>query len=267
MKKYIITTLFLSSCVFCQAAEQQAGQDKPAYDSSKDVGLQAPANADILFDGTQQSIDANWEMWPQQDMPITWSLVENPNGEGKLLMTNGGKKWGTHDLVTKKKYTDFEGHVEFLMMGKRGDGIAEGYSNSGVYMQNRYEIQIESPKGEDVDDPYNWEIGKHGIGAFCLDRVPDYNVWRPNGEWHAFHFIFRAARYEGDKLVENARATVWWNGVKIHDNASIKRVDPRAGIPLGPAPGGIKLQEHGKDVRFRNIWIVDKGGSSVQEAQ
>ena len=56
MRKYIITTLFLSSCVFCQAAEQQAGQDKPAYDSSKDVGLQAPANADILFDGTQQSI-------------------------------------------------------------------------------------------------------------------------------------------------------------------------------------------------------------------
>jgi hypothetical protein len=267
MRNYIFTTLFLGSCLFCQAAEQQARQAKPAYDSSKDVGLQAPANTDILFDGTQQSIDKNWEMWPQQDMPITWSLVDNPNGEGKLLMTNGGKKWGTHDLVTKKKYTDFEGHVEFLMMGKRGDGIAEGYSNSGVYMQNRYELQIESPKGEDVLDPYNWEIGKHGIGAFCLDRVPDYNVWRPNGEWHAFHFIFRAARYKGDKLVEKARATVWWNGVKIHDNASLKRVDPRAGIPLGPAPGGIKLQEHGKDVRFRNIWIVDKGGSSVQEAQ
>ena len=53
-------------------------------------------------------------------MPITWSLVDSPTGGGKVLMTNGGKRWGTHDLVTKKKYIDFEGHVEFLMMGKRG---------------------------------------------------------------------------------------------------------------------------------------------------
>jgi hypothetical protein len=261
--KYICVKLILVFCLFCQAAEQQTYKVKPVYDSNKDLDIKAPSNADILFDGTQQSIDENWEMWPQSDMPITWSLVDDPNSTDRLLMTNGGKKWGTHDLVTKKKYTDFEGHVEFLMMGKRGDGKVDGYSNSGVYLQNRYEIQIESPKGDDVLDPYNWKIGKHGIGAFCLERVPDYNVWRPNGEWHSFHFNFRAARYKGDRLVENARATVWWNGVKIHDDVPIKKAIPRTGIRLGAAPGGIKLQEHGKDVRFRNIWIVDKGGSSI----
>ncbi|MGB1707581.1 MAG: family 16 glycoside hydrolase, partial [Rubripirellula sp.] len=62
-------------------------------------------------------------------------------------MTNGGKRWGTHDLVTKKKYTDFEGHVDFMLMGNRNDNKVDGYSNSGVYLQNRYELQIESPKG------------------------------------------------------------------------------------------------------------------------
>lgn len=42
-------------------------------------------------------------MWPVADMPITWSLVDCPTGEGKVLMTNGGKqKWGTHDLVTRR---------------------------------------------------------------------------------------------------------------------------------------------------------------------
>ena len=35
-------------------------------------------------------------------MDITWKIMDNPNGEGKTLMTDGGKKWGTHDLVTKK---------------------------------------------------------------------------------------------------------------------------------------------------------------------
>ena len=51
-------------------------QDKPGYDKTKDAGAKAPEGADILFDGTQKSIDANWEMWPKKDMKITWSLEE-----------------------------------------------------------------------------------------------------------------------------------------------------------------------------------------------
>jgi hypothetical protein len=64
-------------------------------------------------------------MWPKKDMEITWKIMDNPNGKGKTLMTDGGKKWGTHDLVTKKKYTDYEGHVEFVMMGARGAELLE----------------------------------------------------------------------------------------------------------------------------------------------
>ncbi|MEM7396706.1 MAG: DUF1080 domain-containing protein [Verrucomicrobiota bacterium] len=219
------------------------------------MGAKAPDGADIPFDGTQKSVDENWQMWPKADMPITWKLVESPTGEGKVLMTDGGRRWGTHDLVTKKKYTDFEGHVEFVMMGKRGDGKPDGYSNSGVYLQNRYEIQIESPKGKNTQDPYNWKIGPHGIAAFCMERVPDTNAWRPNGEWHAFHFEFKAARWDGDKEVEPAHATVWWNGVKVHDNVPIRKAN--GGEKVTPRPEGLKLQEHGQDVRYRNVWIKE----------
>jgi hypothetical protein len=238
------------------AADAQAPESKPGYDKSKDVGTPAPAGADVPFDGTQKSVEENWQMWPKADMPITWSLVDSPTGEGKVLMTNGGKSWGSHDLVTKKKYGDFEGHVEFVMMGARGDDKAEGYANSGVYLQNRYEIQIESPPGKQAEDPYAWKIGPHGIGAFCMDRVPDLNAWRPNGQWQSFHFIYTAPKWEGDKLLEPAHATVWWNGLKIHDNAAIKKAN--GGVPVGPSAEGLKLQEHGQDVRFRNIWIVEK---------
>ena len=250
---FALLTLVGSSIV---AAEETAPEKKPGYDKTKDVGAAAPDGADIPFDGTMKSVQANWEMWPKPDMAITWSLVDNPTGEGKVLMTNGGKRWGTHDLVTKKKYSDFEGHVEFIMMGKRDDDSVEGYANSGVYLQNRYELQIESPKGKDANDPYNWKIGPHGIGAFCMERVPDTNAWRPNGQWHAFHFIFKAGKWDGDKAVEPARATVWWNGLKIHDNVPIKHAN--GGVQVGPSAEGLKLQEHGQDVRFRNIWIVDQ---------
>ena len=87
----------------------------------------------------------------------------------------------------------------------------------------------------------------------CMERVPDTNAWRPNGEWHSFHFISKAARWDGDKLVEPARATVWWNGVKVHDDIQIKKAN--GGIKISPALGGLKLQEHGQDVRFRNVWV------------
>ncbi len=241
------------------AAKQAAKQDsnmRERYDKTKDVGAPPPKGADVPFDGTKKSIKENWEMWPKADMPITWSLVASPTGDGNALMTNGGKRWGTHDLVTKKKYTDFEGHVDFVLMGKRGDNSVEGYSNSGVYLQNRYEIQIESPKSKkDVANPHKWKIGGHGIGAIIGERPPDRNAWRPNGQWHAFHFVFKAARWEGKKCVAPARTTVWWNGVKIHDDLPIKFVN--GGVKVGPSPEGLKLQEHGLDVRFRNIWILE----------
>jgi hypothetical protein len=255
----LLALLAMTACLGSAAAAPQKikPEDKPGYDKTKDVGTPAPDGADVPFDGTMESLEKNWQMWPKADMAITWSLADDPSGGGKVLMTNGGKSWGTHDLVTKKKYTDFEGHVEFLMMGARGDDGVEGYCNSGVYLQNRYELQIESPKSKkDIADPYNWKIDPHGIGAFCMERVPDVNAWRPNGEWQSFHFIFTAGVWDGDKAVEPARATVWWNGVKIHDNVPIKKAN--GGEKVGPSPEGLKLQEHGQDVRFRNIWIADR---------
>lgn len=252
--KSTVSLLVLSLLVSLTTAGEKP-ENKEGYDKSKDVGLKPPAKAELLFDGTMESVKKNWEMWPKPDMEISWKIMDNPAGEGKTLMPYGGKRWGTHDLVTKKKYTDYEGHVEFMMMGKRGDNSPEGYSNSGVYMQNRYEIQIESPKGKNIEDPYNWKIGPHGIAAFCMDRVPDHNAWRPNGKWHAFHFKFTAAKWDGDKKIADARATVWWNGIKVHDNNEIKKAN--GGIKITPAPGGLKLQEHGQDVRFRNVWMID----------
>ena len=252
----ILTSYLLVIACTVHADESEKFEGRNGYEKTKDVGVKAPQGAAILFDGTMQSVKENWEMWPQKDMDITWTIMDNPAGKGKTLMTNGGRRWGTHDLVTKKKYSNYEGHVEFVMMGARGDRKVDGYTNSGVYMQNRYEIQIESPKNKDMHDPYNWKIGPHGIAAFCMDRVPDTNAWRPNGQWHAFHFLFKNAKWEGDQKIANARATVWWNGLKVHDDIEVKKAN--GGIKITPTPGGLKLQEHGQDVRFRNIWMIDQ---------
>ncbi len=255
----IVTTLKFStisalmfSCL--SSAKETLPQDKPGYEQARDLGVKPPEGADVPFDGTLKSIEENWEMWPKKEMPISWLVVKSPTDDGMVLKTHGGNTWGSMDLITKKKYKNYEGHIEFVLMGDRGDEKAEGYANSGVYMQNRHELQIESPKSKiDIEDPFNWKIDPHGIGAICMEHVPSQNAWRPNGQWQSFHFIFTAGKWDGEKLVEPARVTVWWNGLKVHDNVPVEKAN--GGVKNGPSDEGIKLQEHGQDVRYRNIWI------------
>ena len=54
-------------------------------------------------------------------------------------------------------------------------------------------------------------------------------------------------------MKEPARLTLWWNGIKVHDNVPVKHAN--GGVKNGSSDESLKLQEHGQDVRFRNIWI------------
>jgi hypothetical protein len=71
-------------------------------------------------------------------LPVKWQIVDDPLDKGTVVNCNdpssAGGKYGAADIVTKKKYRDFRLHVEFLVANKGG--------NSGVYLQNRYEIQV-----------------------------------------------------------------------------------------------------------------------------
>lgn len=71
-----------------------------------------------------------------------------------------------------------------------------------------------------------------------------------------FSLHFKDAKWDGDKKVANVQATVWWNGIKVHDNAEVKKAN--GGVKVTSIPGGLKLQEQGEDVRYRNLWIIDQ---------
>ncbi|MFD4260809.1 family 16 glycoside hydrolase [Streptomyces sp. NPDC058534] len=185
----------------------------------------------VLFDGADraawQHTDGRTAQWP---------------------LTDGGMEVCCGDLRTKQAFGDFKLHTEFWLPELPPEVTGQNRANSGIYLQERYEIQVLDSFGDTT--PADDEAA-----AIYKQKAADANAARPPGTWQTYDITFRAARFD-DKGVktEDARVTVVWNGVTVHDNVAISG-PTGAGAPEGPTAGAIRLQDHGNKVRYRNIWI------------
>ena len=239
----IVSTLVLISCT------------SPEVDQ-KGVGIKAPSGAEMLFDGSRKMLDEKWTYWEgprfSSELPMKWIIQDDPVDDGTIVNSNDpaalGGKYGTADIVTKKKYKDFRLHVEFLIPNSGG--------NSGVYLQNRYEIQV-----------LDGDSTKHGMATVINETESPYSVYNGIGKWNAYDIQFRAARFTDGTLSEKPIVTVYFNGQKVHQNVRINQVwggkfsgldgGNDGGKGITDRPGGIKLQAEGHDVFYRNIWIQE----------
>lgn len=175
-----------------------------------------------------------------------------PNASG-WIVENGelicAKPHGGNDLLTEKTFTDFELHVEF-----------QATSNSGVYLQGRYEIQIidsfgVQPKLVEKDGKKVEMLDTHQCGAIYGRIAPSKNMAMKPKDWQTYDVTFRGARGTQDKVTEKARVTLIWNGEKVIDNAEIDGATGSALDGRVTEPGPLLLQgDHGR-VAFRNIRI------------
>lgn len=220
------------------------------------VGAKAPEGAEVYFDGTRAMLDQKWMYWEGPRLaakpPIKWKIVSDPVDGGTVLNGNdptaAGGKYGTADIVTKKTFRDFRLHIEFLISEKGG--------NSGVYLQNRYEIQV-----------LDGDTNSHGMAAVINETSSPYYAYNGVGKWNAYDIVFRAARFKDGKRTEKAMLSMCFNGQKVYVNQTINQVwgGANSGIDGGnddgkgitDTPGGLKLQAEGHNVLFRNIWIQE----------
>lgn len=218
------------------------------------VGVKPPKGAEILFNGKKKTLHKKWTYWDgprlAAELPIKWALVPDPAGKGMVMNSNdpaaAGGKYGSADIVTQEKFRDFRLHVEFYISKEGG--------NSGVYLQNRYEIQV-----------LDGDTTSHGMAAVINETPSPYHLYNGIGKWNSYDIVFRAARFENGKRTEKAMVTLYFNGKKAHTNQEINQVwgGPNSGIDGGndggkgitDTPGGLKLQAEGHDVLYRNIWI------------
>ncbi|MGI6459862.1 MAG: 3-keto-disaccharide hydrolase [Candidatus Hydrogenedentales bacterium] len=160
-----------------------------------------------------------------------------------------GVQPGTGPNTTRDKIGDCRLHLEFYLPLMAG-AFGQGRCNSGVYMQNRYEIQLLDSFG--VQPQTAGDCG----GLYDIS-TPLVNATLPPERWQTYDIEFLAARLNEDgSQKEPARLTVRHNGVVIQDDVALAGPTPGGTEGPGAAEDVLHLQDHGNRVRFRNIWYV-----------
>ncbi len=190
---------------------------------SPTLGAKPPPGALVLFDGT--SADA----WTGGHL------------DERHLLAAGCK--------SKMSFTNFAAHLEFLPPFKPlGRGQDRG--NSGVYLQDRYEVQ--------VLDSFGLKGENNECGGIYSAAAPALNMCYPPLTWQTYDIDFVAANFdEAGKKLKNAVVSIKHNGVTIHDKLELKGPSG-GGKKEEPSGGPFQLQGHGNPVFYRNIWVVPK---------
>ncbi|MCF8379218.1 MAG: DUF1080 domain-containing protein [Bacteroidales bacterium] len=228
--------------------DERAFRLKHIQRKSPSLGLTPPDDAIVLFNGT------DFNEWIHPDSPdekIVWKIED---GAMEILpgMNKIDGKRSKNDLITKRQFTDLELHIEFCIP-YQPEKREQGRSNSGVFLQNFYEIQILDSYG--LDGMWN------DCGALYKMSPPKVNMCFPPGEWQTYDIVYYSPVFDNSGTrIKNAIITVNHNGVLIHNrtelvqptahNQSARKTDK---APFDPAP--IMLQDHSNPVKFRNIWI------------
>ena len=178
----------------------------------------------------------------------TRTLLKGTGGPGPIMIN--GPDGRTADFITDQKFGDVEIYLEFMISPK---------SNSGVYLESLYELQIldsfgvKQPGVHDCGAIYERWIDGKGVGG----SPPSVNASRAPGEWQSFHIWFRAPRFDSaGKKLANARF------LKVEQNRQVVQRDVEA---PGPTRAALEIPEAGENylmlqgdhgpVAFRNMYF------------
>ena len=200
----------------------------------------APSDAIVLFDGKDLSA---W-VSTRTNGPAEWIV----NNDGTFTVN---KQHG--DIQTKQSFENFQLHIEWCVP-ENITGTNQARGNSGVFLQNMYEVQ--------VLDSYGNETYSNGqAGSIYKQARPLVNAMRKPGEWNVYDIIYTAPIFkEDDTYRAPPTVTVIHNGVVVQNNTTILGTTEYIGFPKVKkhGPGPVLLQSHGdrsEPISFRNIWI------------
>ncbi|HEV7298642.1 MAG TPA: DUF1080 domain-containing protein [Tepidisphaeraceae bacterium] len=217
----------------------------PGDASTQDSVGRAPGDAIVLFDGSEQSLRANWRsMKDDGGGPVPWTLAD-----GVLeVVPHAG------NIGTQRSFGDGQYHIEWTAP-TIVKGQSQGRGNSGVFLLGKYEVQ--------VLDCYDNPTYADGVAGGVYGQIPPLaNVMRPPTQWNTYDIAWNGPVFDGDRLVRPARLTLLFNGVYVHHAVELLGQTGFRNLPAYKphAPTGpLVLQDHQDLVRYRSVWYRPLG--------
>ncbi len=198
-----------------------------------------PSDAIVLFDGS------NLNAWKSRNGGGAPQWTIHPDGSMTV-------KDRTGDIMTKENFGSVQLHLEWRS-DPNNTQTNQNRSNSGVFFQGLYEVQILN--NNDNDTYVNGMVG-----SIYKQKAPDVMAAKPTGEWNSYDIVFHAPVFnEAGKKIKAGTLTVFLNGVLIQDHFELEGSTEYIGYPKNNphGDGPIILQDHGdkSGVGFRNIWL------------
>ncbi|MBQ4821700.1 DUF1080 domain-containing protein [Aquimarina sp. MMG016] len=197
-----------------------------------------PSDAIVLFNGS------NLDSWVStKDPSATAGWTINPD---KTMTV----KPGTGDIQTKQNFGSIQLHLEWSAPDVI-EGEGQGRGNSGVFFQNKYEVQI-------LDSYQNRTYANGQATSIYKQHIPLVNATKAPDQWQTYDIIFHAPEFDADgNKTKSGSFTVIHNGVLVQDHIEILGSTEYIGSPKNEAhgKGPIKLQDHSNPVQYRNIWV------------
>jgi len=223
--------------------------DVSAKESRKSIVLTGGDFSQWRSDTGQWQIVGDVFMKPDNN-----KLLSIKPGTGVIVNGATGR---TSNLFSKAQFGDVKAHIEFM--------VPKG-SNSGVYFNGRYEIQ--------VLDSWGVKKLKHGDCGGIYQRwddkrepkgyegyPPRINASRPPGQWQVFDVIFRAPRFNrrGQKVANARFEKVVHNGIVVHADVEVSGPTRASAYNDEKPTGPLMLQGDHGPVAYRNIRIEPAG--------
>lgn len=175
------------------------------------------------------------------------------SNEGTGVLVNIPSEGKRGHLFTNFEHGDIELEVD-VMMPKN--------SNSGLYFQGRYEVQlfdswgVEEPQHSDLGGIYQRWDSIRGKGKEGFDGIaPKINAAKAPGLWQHFRILFHAPRFDssGNKTKNAKFDQVWLNGILIQEDVELSGPTRAAEFQDEKPTGPLMVQGDHGPVALRNV--------------
>ncbi len=256
--RFIVVIIFFTSC-------SEKKDSSKVETTTKQVAHRFLPFTAIELNDTSNFMDVpeNWKIYGEvyANRSKKNTLIAS---EGTGILVNQPDEVNNGHLFTDFEHGDMELEIDVMM--------PEG-SNSGLYFQGRYEVQlldswgVENPLYSDIGGIYHrWDDsrgeGKEGYEGYA----PRINAAKAPGLWQHFKIIFHAPKFDGSgNKTDNAEfEEVWLNGVLVQKNIQLTGPTRASAFDDEKAKGPLMVQGDHGSVALKNMEYKLYGAEKVR---